>query len=775
VAYGVTKGDFNGDRVLDLAVINCVQAPSAPCSGFVSVFLGNGDGTFEPAINTPVGTQPLVITAGDFNGDGKLDVVVVDNPPTATGPVILLFLGNGDGTFQSPVTVASGGPASYVLAVGDFNGDGKLDLTTESSVYLGNGDGTFQSPKSFSGSLIGVGDFNGDGKLDIAAAMDCPSGGTCVSILLGNGDGTFLAGQNLVFAGTGADGVVADVNGDGKLDLVTADTDDSFGGVRVFLGNGDGTLQAPQFYHVGNGFGEAYDVKVGDFNGDGKPDLVVANNGTSNVSVFLGNGDGTFQSEVDFPAGFQPLRVITGDFNGDGRSDVAVLDRDSVAILLDQGNGTLQTATDYPAGKNAQSVAVGDFNGDGKPDLAIGNFFDGTISIRLGNADGTFRSPLTFTVNTKPWAAAVGDFNGDGKLDLVTICAGCGNGEVLLGNGDGTFQSAPSFTVGNTPESLVVADFNGDGKPDLGVANETSPTVPGSVSILLGNGDGTFRPAVNYTVGKGPASIAFGDVNHDGKLDLLTANQGSADISVLLGNGDGTFRPSQNFPAGSFPNGVTLGDFNGDGKLDAAVANQTCLFSFATTPGPQATPCPGGSVAILMGNGDGTFQVPRSHTVHDGPIAIAAVDMNGDGKLDVAVLNNGSNDMSILLGNGNGQFRDAMNFGVGVYPVSFAMGDFNGDGKLDLASANSGSFPDFSDVSISVLINNTPPSISSFNPSSGPAGTTGVNINGTAATTFWATSDTQLNVKIPSGATSGPITVANTAGTTTGAANLTVN
>jgi hypothetical protein len=292
---------------------------------------------------------------------------------------------------------------------------------------------------------------------------------------------------------------------------------------------------------------------VGDFNGDGRLDVVVTgsdNNGNGRVSILLGNGDGTFQAAQNFPVGWYPSSVAVGDFNGDGRLDLAV----SIT-------GT------YP------------------------NFKESSVSVLLGNGDGTLQAAQNFAVGIIPGSVVVGDFNGDGRLDVVVTGSddnGNGRVSILLGNGDGTFQAAQNFPVGNRPNSVVVGDFNGDGRLDLAVAASQDSYLQGTVSILLGNGDGTFQAAQNFPVGRYPSSVVVGDVNGDGVPDLVVTSGTELDeittsgtVHVLLGKGDGTFRafPASHvsYVAGDFVNSVAVGDFNGDGWLDAVTANSTLL------------------------------------------------------------------------------------------------------------------------------------------------------------------------------------------------------
>jgi len=403
-----------------------------------------------------------------------------------------------------------------------------------------------------------------------------------VSVLLGNGDGTFQAAVRYDVGPSPSSVTVGDFNGDGKLDLVAANSGSN--DVSVLLGNGDGTLQAAVTYSVGPVGTSPFSVMSGDFNGDGTLDLVAANTGSNNVSVLLGNGDGTFQAAVSYPAGSGPRSVTSGDFNGDGKLDLAVTwasqsgASSGVSVLLGNGDGTFQAAVSYSVGpfgtSTPFSVTTGDFNGDENLDLVTANNSN-SVSVLLGNGDGTFQAAVRYPAGDGPRSVTTGDFNGDGKLDLAVANERSNNVSVLLGNGDGTFLSAVNYSVGTSPSSLTSGDFNGDGKPDPVVANLYSHTV----SALLGMGDGIFQPAVSYGVGPNPSSVTGGDLNGDGKLDLVTVNSDNNSVSVLLGNGDGTFQTAVSYVTGassSPPAGrssVTSGDLNGDGKLDLVTAN----------------------------------------------------------------------------------------------------------------------------------------------------------------------------------------------------------
>lgn len=317
-------------------------------------------------------------------------------------------------------------------------------------------------------------------------------------------------------------------------------------------------------------------VISGDFNGDGKPDLAVANYADSTVEILLSNGDGTFGSGLVASTGAGPDALAVGDFNHDGKLDLAVANQSasSISILLGNGDGTLTLKSTITIDAVAP-VALGtaDLSGDGILDLAITSQVDSTSEVFLGNGDGTFlETSVLPNTGTGPVSLAIGDFNDDGKLDLAEANNTSNTVGILLGTGIGTFSAdGTQPATGHGPQGILTADFNGDGKLDLAVANQTDSTV----SIMLGNGDATFAAQTTFTTAAGPVALATGDFNGDGFLDLAVVDQSASSISILLGNGDGTFQTHVDFATDSGPVALAAGDFNNDGALDVAVAAQT--------------------------------------------------------------------------------------------------------------------------------------------------------------------------------------------------------
>ncbi|HUE42276.1 MAG TPA: FG-GAP-like repeat-containing protein [Candidatus Sulfotelmatobacter sp.] len=678
--YSVAVGDFNGDGNLDIVVTNenctvIAHVSTVTCSaGSVSVLLGNGDGTFQPHVDYATGLAPISVTATDLNGDGKLDLVVANNQDHS----ISILLGNGDGTFVTHVDYSV--PSPTVAIVGDFNHDGKPDVAASTvggfSVWLGNGDGTLQTRADFplqdqsAASSLVAADFNHDGNQDLAVSGSSVG----VSIFLGNGDGTFTF--KATYPAASGTVIAADVNGDGKIDLAVLDTSSlshnpSFG-FAVLLGNGDGTFQSA--VDIASG-GLPSNLVAGDFNGDGHLDLAISNDpcftagpnfadtscGPSSVTVLLGNGQGVFGTTAQNAGavGTDPTSLLQVDLNGDQKLDFVVLNHanETISVLLGNGDGTFAPQVTYATGHMPVALQAADFKGDGKIGVAVVNQIcvitsttcaAGSVSVLLGNGDGTLQPHVDFAVGVTPVGLAIADFNGDGKPDLAVTNANLGLGNtvsILTGKGDGTFNPHVDYTVVNEPGPIVAADFNNDGKIDLAIACEDTANTqvcpsPLSVSILLGNGDATFQrhdlQLATSGFSGGPSSLVAADLNADSISDLIAGQLTGGGFSAFLGKGDGTFQPAgAGAGTGVGKDYLAVGDLYGDHKVDVALAEET----------PR--------VVVFHGNGDGTFQsaqglMPPADATFSDPVLLSA-DFNGDGGLDLAVLQPGSAKLSIFL------------------------------------------------------------------------------------------------------------------------------
>jgi hypothetical protein len=365
------------------------------------------------------------------------------------------------------------------------------------------------------------------------------------------------------------------------------------------------------------------------------------------------------------------------DYNPDGRGD-PVSDNVTYRPWLTSPPTLFGPKTDFATGDHPNSVAIGDLNNDGKQDLAVANGGSNTVSVLLGNGDGTFGAKTDFASGPGPYEVQIADLNGDLKPDLVTanISSVAPGVSVLLGNGDGTFGAKVDFAAGPHPRCVAIGDLNKDGHPDLVAGDDQID----QVSVLLGNGDGTFLPRTYVPAGNTSYFIAIGDLNRDGKPDLAVANVIDNTASVLLGNGDGLFGAKTDLGARANPVSVVIEDFNGDGNPDLAVA-----ASYSRV------------VSVMLGDGHGNFAPRTDFDTGGDNTAMAVADLDGDGKQDVAVIAGGS--VAVLLGWGNGTLGGPALFGVGDFPVSVAIGDLNADGRPDLAVANSGS------NTLSVLLN----------------------------------------------------------------------
>jgi hypothetical protein len=363
-------------------------------------------------------------------------------------------------------------------------------------------------------------------------------------------------------------------------------------------------------------------------------------------------------------------------------------------VLLGRGDATFPAALRVPVGRNPEGLDAGDFNRDGRVDLLVANAGSDSVSVLLGNGDGTVQPPQSFPAGSVPVFAAAADFNRDGRLDAVVANYGsrdyysavvASTVSVLLGNGDGTLQPPQPFEAGSGPHGISMADFNRDGLLDLAVANLGGyPQRATTAAVLLGRGDGTFAAPQLYDAGHALTGIATGDFNADGNPDLALSSGDSAEVSVLLGNGNGTLRSKAAYGAGSSPKSVATGYLNGDQMLDLVVTDHWS-----------------DTVSVLLGNGDGTFQPRTTCDTGRNPAWVTIADLNRDGFADLAVADWFSTTVTVLEGNGNGSFDAGVGLGAAAAPEKVVVADFDGDAQPDLAVAN------YFAASVSILLNRT--------------------------------------------------------------------
>jgi hypothetical protein len=567
----VVAADVNHDGKLDLVVSNYG-------GNSVSVLLGNGNGTFGAQATFATDLRPRGLAVADMNRDGKLDVVTSNGIGTVS-----VLLGNGDGTLATSKTfAASSNP--YWVAVGDVNGDGRPDVVVANQadnnigVMLGDvppvvvsivAQSPATQPTSASTLVFGV-TFS-----EPVTGVDATDFAVAVS-------GTATTTPPVVVSGSGANYTVtvSGVSGNGTVGLNLVDN----GSIQNAAGNPLQMSAAMSFVlstqQTFSGATKPYSSTLADLNGDGKLDLVTTNaNTVAAVSVALGNGNGTFGTLRNVGSKAFPRAVAVADVNRDGKPDLIVAGTgNTISVLAGNGDGTFKAQVTYAVSNAPYAIAVADLNGDGILDVATADNFGGTASVLLGNGNGTFGAEKTFSVGVTPNGIAATDLNGDGKMDLVVTNGNDHSVSVLMGNGDGTFVPQVTYDAGGTYAStLAVGDVNGDGKMDVVVVNNNFSSA-GSLRVMLGNGDGTLAPQQTIADAQAPTDLVLSDLNNDGKLDIITSNNpssGDTTFGVFLGNGDGTFGARQAIFSPPASRSVSVGDLNNDGLNDVVVANST--------------------------------------------------------------------------------------------------------------------------------------------------------------------------------------------------------
>ncbi len=674
--------DFNRDGKADAVVLNS--------NGVLSFLAGTGTGAFKAAktiATLPSSSGGAPIAAGDFNGDGDEDIVLLLPP----GNAVQVFFGHGDGTFAAPVKVADGLSSGGSLLTGDFNNDGRTDVAvtdaTSVSILFGSGNGSFGKPhvnatglnagnNGFAWLIMAVADLNRDSHLDVVVT----DGGSNVQALLGSASGALHPAPVATALGTGdpANAIaLADFNGDGKPDLALG-----FGNnlpefvssyVCFFNGYGDGTFDT-NFECTSLAPNAFYGMLAANLNG--RPGLAIPNDP---LTVVVNNGNGNF-TQTNYAVGGGTIAVA--DLNGDHREDIVTNNGAGLQVILNGGGGILRAPLAllldpglYPT---VAAMNTADMNSDGHADLILDSFLqipvggqEPHVKLLLGGPRNTFSqsadAQLPFTDQYYPSAnpPAVGDFNHDGLLDFAYSAITSDNPpdltpyeQVFFGDGKGNIGGGPQLSFDSN--YLAAGYFNSGGQADLASLDSSG------LSILIGKGDGTFAPAKNYGVGNNPVFVLQRDLNGDGKRDLVVVNQDSNTISVLLGNGDGTFKPQKTYPAGAKPTIAVTGDFNRDHKIDIAVGSSK-------------------GISVLLGNGNGTFQPQKLYSA-TGPITgIAQASVRQDGNECLLGVDSANGRFVLLPGHGDGTFGTPVFYPVDNAPSGILAADFDGDGATDVA------------------------------------------------------------------------------------------
>ena len=651
-------GDFNGDGILDSAALNGTS---------IAITLFNVDGTTlsQSTVRLPSGFSlgGGMIVSADFNGDGNMDLALAqDGPPNSSaGGAVLILPGNGDGTFRAPVTVpvnvAVHNLAAMSLGVGDFNRDGIPDLAVggvaqsgdftvgitqirELQVLLGNGDGTFATPLNYNVSAQSIvsADFNSDGVPDLAVLDAQRPAGDEVWLFPGNGDGSFRAPSGTLTGTQNGYLAYADLNHDGMMDLLVSGRQSN--GFATLFGNGDGTFQPPTLHAAGM---QVSPNSVAPLPlDDGNTLLFTYDAFTGAMVVATANPDGVVNAPVIQPLGTKLTAIGTADVNGDQLPDLLVLESmiwnnlnprllGNLYVMTGIGTGQFSAPTAYPLGRNPTALAAGDLNRDGSVDAVVA---DATgIDVLLGTGTGGFAPMKIYpSASGQLSSVALADFNLDGNLDV--IATSLNSLSLFLGQGDGTFTAETVIPLDQANSSLLgtvlVADLNGDGHPDLIVGSNPQPPLggfsgpppPGTISILLGAGDGTFSSPMNVVLAAGFAGgLAVADINGDGIPDVI-AGTSQGRVAVYLGNGDGSFASPMQSKTATLATLLSVTDLDGDGKPDLIVG-ECCAVA---------------EPSYMLGNGDGTFLAETRFPDGPGTRGVAVADFDGDGHPDLATV-----------------------------------------------------------------------------------------------------------------------------------------
>jgi hypothetical protein len=643
----VAVGDFRGTGQIDIAIANSI-------SNDVSVLLNKGDGTFASAVNYPVGQFPQSVVVTDFNGDGKLDIATANQAVNT----VSVLLNTGNGQFGAATSYAAGN-SPIALVTGAFNGQGQANLAVAN--FGGSNLSILLALQASQVALIANPNPNPTGVPVTLTATVTPAGVT--------GTVTFYDGSNVLGTAAVNNSGIASVTkqlSTGDRSLTAAYSGDAVFGPSLSPVVHDLVSLGP----VGVGIYATPSPAV-----FGKPILLIANlsstTATGTVTFYnsgnpigtsiVSNGAATLTTTL-LPAGTDRLQAR---YNGD-ISFGASFSGSFNLIVTPTPSFSLAQPVLAPVGGSLTSVAVGDFNADSKPDVVATN---GGVSILLGLGNGNLQPAVNFASGTNPVQAVVADFNRDGKMDIATVNSGSNDVSILLGNGDGTFQNAVNYPVGSVPDSIAFSDFNGDGSVDLVVANHDSA----NVSVLFGNGNGSFQPAQSIAVGGQNVYVIAADLNGDGAPDFAVADAASGNVYFVQNDLSATFfHAPVAYAAGASLTNIALGDLNGDGQLDVVAANGSANV-----------------INVLLNDGNGGFASPVPYAVPAAAQFVNINDINGDQHSDVVVsMANGK--IAVLISTSTGVLSAPASFPAGSNPGAIASAGFTGNGHIQFAVADMG-------------------------------------------------------------------------------------
>ncbi|MBI5867829.1 MAG: VCBS repeat-containing protein [candidate division Zixibacteria bacterium] len=558
-------------------------------------------------------------------------------------------------------------PVATIISVSEIPAQASVPCFAPENRY-----GLDSVPSLLIGRLTG-GDLDGDGDQDMVVFNR-----NGVSILKNSGNGTFsppVFDTLFTLTSIRPGGDVADIDGDGDLDLVAA----SFrNGLAVVPNFGDGTFDSTLLVgsRVSNG---EFTVAAVDVDGDGDQDLAVVDT-DSTLSILSNAGNGTFAMPVTYQTGVSTRAFCASDLDGDGDQDLAVTgDGFTLSILQNNGSGVFSAPAVYSSCTRASSIIAADLDSDGDQDLAVAGPWGYSISVLANNGDGSFAACVQHWVGLHPYWVAASDLDGDGDLDLmVTLSVQDQELSILENKGNGTFDLAANLPVDAGPRQAFLSELNGDGSPDLAIIGNFPSEV-----VVFAIIPGLAGAGVDYAAGSAPTSVAAADLDGDGLRDVAAADSASDGISVLLNAGSGIMGTASFYAAGIRPSSIVAADLDRDGAVDLAVANKGS-----------------DNVSLLHNNGDGTFLSPVNCPAGSGPAATCVADLDADGYFDLAVANSGSNNVSVLTNNQNGTFASSVSYTAGINPSGVVVADVDRDGYLDLVVSNHGG------GDVTVLINN---------------------------------------------------------------------